>query len=410
MCQHAGVSQSAISKTNITLPCSREREVQMRVLLLSPLDSSHTSKWAESLAKRNVKVCVVGLDEVYDAKLYAQSSNIVVRSLGINASTMTKHAGNMTKLFYLTKLPSLMQEIRLFKPDIVHAHFASSNGLLGSLSNFHPLIVSVWGSDVFDFPEISPFHRALIRFNLSRADRVLSTSLMMARQTNRFTKKPVEVTPFGVDIDQFSSMPRPIHPGIVVGTVKRLEPKYGIDYLLRAFKVLSDRNPQLALSLLVVGEGSQRKQLEALAVSLGVRGKVSFMGHVPYCDIARCHKMIDVFVFPSISDSESFGVAAVEASACGNPVVASNIGGLPEVVEHGVTGFIVPPREPVKIADAIEKLILDSGLRTRMGSAGRRRVENLFNWNHNVSQMIEIYKSTLHGARGSPVEHIRLAS
>lgn len=382
----------------------------MKVLLLSPLDSSHTSKWAESLAKRNVKVCVVGLDAVYDAKLYSQHSNVAVRSLGINPSTMTKRVGNMAKLSYLMKLPSLMQEIRLFKPDIVHAHFATSNGLLGSLSNFHPLIVSVWGSDVFDFPEISPFHRALIKFNLSRADRVLSTSLMMARRTNRFTNKPIEVTPFGVDIDQFSPTSRPIHAGIVIGTVKRLEPKYGIDYLLRAFKMLCDRNPRLALSLLLIGEGSQRKQLEALAVSLGVRQKVTFMGRVPYRDIARCHKMIDVFVFPSTSDSESFGVAAVEASACGNPVVASNIGGLPEVVEHGVTGFIVPPREPVTTADAIEKLILDSGLRARMGSAARRRVENLFNWNHNVSQMIGIYKSVLHGAGSSSAECTQLAS
>jgi len=377
----------------------------MKVLLLSPLDSSHTSKWVESLANRNVKVCVVGLDAVYDAKLYANNSNTVVRSLGINPSTMTKRVGNMAKLFYLTKLPLLMREIKCFKPDIVHVHFASSNGLLGSLSNFHPLIVSVWGSDVFDFPEISPFHRALIRFNLSRADRVLSTSLMMARQTNRFTNKPVEVTPFGVDIDQFSPTPRPVHPGIVVGTVKRLEPKYGIDYLLRAFKILSERNPQLTLSLLIVGQGSQREELEALALRLRIREKVTFVGRVPYHDIARYHKMIDVFVFPSTSDSESFGVAAVEASACGNPVVASNIGGLPEVVEHGVTGFIVPPREPVKTADAIENLILDSGLRSRMGSAGRRRVENLFNWNDNVSQMIRIYNSTLHGARGASVQH-----
>lgn len=383
----------------------------MRVLLLAPLDSSHTSKWAGSLAKHNVKVCVVGLDAVYDAKLYAHnSSNIVVRSLGVNPSTMTRQSGNIAKLSYLAKLPSIMQEIRSFQPDIVHVHFASSNGLLGSLSNFHPLIVSVWGSDVFDFPEISPFHRALIRFNLRRADRVLSTSVVMASQTKKFTHKPVEVTPFGVDIDEFSPMPRPVHRGIVVGTVKRLEQKYGIDYLLRAFKIVCDRNPQLTLNLLVIGEGSQRKPLEALAVSLAIWEKVTFMGRVPYHDIARCHKMIDVFVFPSTSNSESFGVAAAEAGACGNPVVASNIGGLPEVVEDGVTGFIVPPREPAKIAEAIEKLVLDRALRARMGSAGRRRVEMLFNWSHNVSQMIGIYHSTLNGAGVSRFENKRLAS
>jgi glycosyltransferase involved in cell wall biosynthesis len=330
---------------------------------------------------------------VYDPQVYAGQSNIIVRSLGIDSSTISKVIGNITKLSYLVKLPLVKREIKSFKPDIVHAHFASSYGLLGSLSNFHPFIVSVWGSDVFDFPEISPLHRALLRFNLSRADRVLSTGVIMARQTNRFTHKPVKVTPFGVDINQFSPMTRVVHPGIVVGTVKTLEPKYGVEYLLHAFKVVSERNPQLRLSLLVVGGGSQQEPLEALAARLKIQESVTFTGHVPYREIARCHNMIDVSVFTSTS--EAFGVAAVEASACGNPVVASNVGGLPEVVEHGVTGFIVPPRDPQKTADAIEKLVLDASLRSCMGSAGRQRVKKLFNWDDNVSQMIEVYDSTL---------------
>ena len=362
----------------------------MRVLLLSNLESSHTYKWAASLARRGISVCLVGMGSEYDRQLYAGQSNIIVRSLGIDSSTIAY----VTKLSYLMKLPLVEREIRSFRPDIVHAHYATSYGLLGSLSNFHPLIVSVWGSDVFDFPEISPVHRALLRFNLSKADRILSTSAIMARQTNRFTRKPVEVTPFGVDIEQFNPRTRVAHPGIVIGTVKTLEPKYGVDYLLRAFRVLSGRNPQLALKLLVVGGGSQREQLETLAARLGIQESITFTGHVPYREIARWHNMIDVSVFTS--ESESFGVAAVEASACGNPVVASNVGGLPEVVEHGVTGFIVPPRDPHKTADAIEKLVLDGSLRACMGSAGRQRVKKLFNWDDNVSQMIEIYDSILH--------------
>jgi L-malate glycosyltransferase len=375
----------------------------MKVLLLSSIASPHTYKWAESLARRGVRVCVVGMDSVDDPRLYADRADVTVRSLGIDSSTIKKKIGNLRKLSYLIKLPLVKREIKSFRPDIVHAHFATSNGLLGSLCNFHPFIVSVWGSDVFDFPEISAWHRALLRFNLTRADRILSTSMVMARQTNKFTHKPVDVTPFGVDIHQFSPLRRAAHPGIVVGTVKTLEPKYGIEYLLHAFKLLSGRNPQLTLNLLVVGGGPQREQLESLAATLKIKESVTFTGYVPYREIARCHNMIDISVFTSIS--ESFGVAAVEASACGNPVVASDVGGLPEVVEHGVTGFIVPPRDPHKTADAIEKLVLDGSLRACMGSAGRQRVKKLFNWDDNVSQMIEIYNSTLqpHVARQSTI-------
>jgi glycosyltransferase involved in cell wall biosynthesis len=365
----------------------------VKVLLLSDLESSHTYKWAEALARRGVRVCVVGMGSARDPQLYAHSSNIIVRSLGIDSSTITKAVGNVTKLSYLMKLSLVRREIKSFTPDIVHAHFASSYGLLGSLSNFHPLIVSAWGSDVFDFPRISPLHRAVLRFNFSKADRILSTSAVMARQTKQFTHKQVDVTPFGVDMHQFSPMTRGERRGLVVGTVKTLEPKYGVDYLLHAFKVVSERNPRLALKLFVVGGGSQRQQLGELAATLKIRDSVTFTGYVPYREVAHCHNMMDVSVFTSTS--EAFGVAAVEASACGNPVVASNVGGLPEVVEHGVTGFIVPPRDPYKTADAIEKLVLDGSLRACMGSAGRERVQKLFNWDDNVSQMIEVYDSTL---------------
>jgi glycosyltransferase involved in cell wall biosynthesis len=338
---------------------------------------------------------VVSMGAFGDRREYVAHSNITLRSMDIAPSTISKKISNATKLMYLMKVPLVRREIRLFKPDIVHAHFASSYGLLGSLSNFHPLILSVWGTDVFEFPEISPLHRALLRFNLSKADRVLSTSCIMARQTSKFTRKPIEVTPFGVDIRQLRPRKREMRSGVTIGTVKALERQYGIDYLLRAFTILSQRNPLLTLNLLIVGGGSQRGPLESLAGRLGVKEKVTFTGNVPHGEIERWHNMIDISVFPSLS--ESFGVAAVEASACGNPVVASDVGGLPEVVEHGVTGFIVPPRDPYNTANAIEKLVLDSSLRAHMGSAGRDRIERLFNWDDNIRQMVEIYDSTLHG-------------
>jgi glycosyltransferase involved in cell wall biosynthesis len=103
--------------------------------------------------------------------------------------------------------------------------------------------------------------------------------------------------------------------------------------------------------------------------------------------------MIDISVI--VSNQESFGVSVIEAGACENPVVVSNVGGLPEVVEDGVTGIIVPAKNPIATADAIEKLILDKSLRESMGKAGRKRVEALYKWENNVEQMMEIYYKTL---------------
>ena len=103
--------------------------------------------------------------------------------------------------------------------------------------------------------------------------------------------------------------------------------------------------------------------------------------------------MIDVYVALSIIDSESFGVAIVEASACEIPVVVSNVGGLPEVVDDTITGFVVKSKNSQEAAKAIEKLILNKELRLKMGKAGRERVKELYNWEENVNQMINIYKS-----------------
>ena len=105
--------------------------------------------------------------------------------------------------------------------------------------------------------------------------------------------------------------------------------------------------------------------------------------------------MLDIYVALSTLDSESFGVAIIEASACEKPVVVSNAGGLPEVVEDGVTGIIVPKHDEVSAANAIEKLLLDEELRIQMGQNGRKRVKELFDWNHNVAQMIDIYQRML---------------
>ena len=93
--------------------------------------------------------------------------------------------------------------------------------------------------------------------------------------------------------------------------------------------------------------------------------------------------------------ARALGWAVIEASACEKPALVSKVGGLPEVVKDGVTGFIVPPRNPEKAAEAIEKLILNKDLRVRMGQAGRERVKQLYNWDNNVGQMISIYKDAL---------------
>ncbi len=365
---------------------------EMKILLLSDCNSVHTIKWAKGLSKQGLDIIIfsLGVLKVGDY----QNTRVKV----ITAGNSVSRENWLDKLQYLKVLPQLKKVIEGEQPNIVHSHYATSYGLLGALSKFKPFVLSVWGADVFDFPKVSFLHRNIVKYNLKCADKILSTSNVMAKEIKLYTDKDIEVTPFGIDMEIFKPQRETSlfdEEDIVIGTVKTLEEKYGIRHLIDAFKILVDKYPEKPLKLLLVGGGSQEKMLKAKVKELGIEAKVVFTGQIPFDQVPKYHNMLSVSVSVSVSDGESFGVAIIEASACEKPVVVSNVGGLPEVVENGVTGIVVPPRNPQVTFEAIEKLLLDENLRKQMGKAGRERVRNLYDWNDNVQQMIGIYKEIL---------------
>ncbi len=133
-------------------------------------------------------------------------------------------------------------------------------------------------------------------------------------------------------------------------------------------------------------------EYEALARRVAGRGRIRFEGHIAHKDVPAMLGRFDVYVAVSRDDSESFGVAVIEASACGVPVVVSDAGGLPEVVDHGTTGFVIRRDAPLELARMLCKLATDEALRMRLGAAGRLRVRKDYEWRGCVDRMIEIYR------------------
>ena len=366
-------------------------KTRCKVLLLSDPDSVHTIRWANSLRASGIDMSVVGLS-TYGEDTIRKYSNVKVFGLGCNVRKDT----GILDISYLRKLRRLKRLVGTINPDILHAHYASSYGFMGALLGWSAYIISVWGADVYEFPNRSLFHRAILKYSLGRADRVLSTSKCMAIETEKYTEKNISVTPFGVDMVVFKPKKNKgifASNDIVIGTIKTLEEKYGVEYLIRAFSILVLKHKLLPLKLLIVGEGRLEKKLKNLVIELNLEEKVVFSGQIPHKKVPEYFNMLSVSVSVSVSNSESFGVAVIEASACEKPVVVSNVGGLPEVVEDGITGFVVKPKDPIDTANAIEKLILDKKLRDRMGREGKKRVSRFYNWNENVSQMAGIYHS-----------------
>jgi L-malate glycosyltransferase len=158
---------------------------------------------------------------------------------------------------------------------------------------------------------------------------------------------------------------------VVVTSIGSLIRRKGQDVLLRAFSLLGAARER---HLLVVGDGPEQAQLERLVVELGLKGRVTFLGYSN--DIGQICSASDVLALAS--RMESFGLVLAEAGYFGLPVVASAVGGIPEVVEDGVTGLLVPPEDPAALAAALARLIDDRDYRIRLGRAGRERVEVLF--------------------------------
>jgi glycosyltransferase involved in cell wall biosynthesis len=367
----------------------------MKLLMLAEIRSVHTLRWATALAERGINVTVFSIFSNQLAKHYIHK-NITVYKSNLSDFFYHRRDGSLLKLFYLYSVPDLKRVIRKTKPDLLHAHYASSYGVLGALSGAHPLVISVWGNDVYEFPRRSYFHQRLFKYALSNADKLLSTSNVMAGETRKYTNKSIEVTPFGIDISLFKPGKTDVKKKeITIGTVKSLEEKYGIEYLLRAFSIVRQRFPALKLKLLIVGGGSLQAKLENQATQLGIRDFCTFTGKIDYLDIPKYHSQIDIAVFPSIYSSESFGVAVLEASACAKPVIVSRIGGLTEVVEENITGLTAEIKNPESIATAISTLIKDPELRKIMGQNGRKRVAKLYNFSENVDQMVLVYKAVL---------------
>ncbi|MDQ3108540.1 MAG: glycosyltransferase [Bacteroidota bacterium] len=367
--------------------------MKKRILFLADIDSAHTRKWAISLSERGYEIGIFSLRKSESSWFKDFPAIHVFNEDGF--ATEKFHVASALKLSYLQFVPALKATIKTFQPGIVHAHYATSYGLLGVRSGFHPLIISVWGSDIFEFPKKSILHRLLVFNNLKKADAIFSTSEIMKKEVQHYVNHDVAVTPFGVDINEFSPQQTDsLFSGNpkVIGTIKSLENNYGIDVLIKAFALVKKQYPP-DLKLLICGDGTKEQELKKLAEETGYGTDILFAGRINQQEVARYHNMIDVFV--NVSLQESFGVAVVEAMACEKPVVVTSVGGLKEVVEENVSGVFVLPANVEKTAEGIFGLLNDPEKAKRMGKAGRNNVLKKYDWKKNLDEIEKLYAGLL---------------
>jgi glycosyltransferase involved in cell wall biosynthesis len=354
----------------------------------------------ETITRRPLHICIFA-DE---RSVHTQRWVLGLRGLGHRVDLITliknseKDIGGISlmarsKISYLTKIGRLRRLVGKLNPDIFHAHYASSFGFLASFVDHPRKILSVWGDDVIVFPYANPIFRAIVKRALRHSRRITATSEFLRAAVGKLAgiKNEIEVIPFGIDLSQFVYVERETGPTLRIGITKSLRPKYGIDVLIDAFAVLSKKHENL--ELIVAGRGEQEAAYKRKVRDMNLTDRITFVGFIDHSKLPELFGNIDIFVMPSVSDGESFGVAALEASATGLAVVASRVGGVPEVVQDGVTGYLVERRNIEALAETISRLVADANLRRKMGRAGREFVEKNYNWNDNLMQMQSLYYS-----------------
>ena len=301
-------------------------------------------------------------------------------------------AGRIATVASTPLSPALLGELARDPADIIHLHFPYPVGEAAYLlAGRHRPLVITYHSDVVRQQRILRFYRPILWRVLRRADRLLATSPQYARSSpylRRFAGK-TEIVPLGVALNLFrppaSEQARSAEPTILF--VGRFRYYKGLTILLDALRLVPEGR------LILCGSGPAEPDLRARAADPDLAGRVTFTGAVPEEELIRLYRQAWVFVLPAVERSEAFGQVLIEAMASGLPVISTELGtGTSFVNQAGQTGLIVPPRDPVALAEALRTLLADAPLRRRFGAAGRCRAEAEFTLDAMIDRLIWIYE------------------
>ena len=296
------------------------------------------------------------------------------------------------------QMARLVRLIRQLEPTLINAHYLGTPAIYLRLANLlpttHKLVLSVHGSDLTTTPYPTG-NSMLSRFVVCGSQMTTACSANQAGFLREMMgpawAKPVIVTGNGVTPGELQGAPPFEHPRPYILAAARFTPKKGLDVLIRALRHIHDAG--LDVDLILAGAGPEDQRLRDLAAELGLAGRVRFWGVASRAELASLLHGCAVFALPSIW--EAFGIASLEAMVCGKAVVASDCGGIPEVVRHGETGLLVPPGDAPALGAAMAELLRDQERAAAMGQRGRELALHEFTWSAVTDRYMEAYRLAL---------------
>jgi glycosyltransferase involved in cell wall biosynthesis len=289
---------------------------------------------------------------------------------------------------------------RKFKPDIIHAHwpFPHAYIALGAAKLFKiPLVLNFHGAELLLIRK-KKWVKPLLKFAIGQAQAVFANSSFTAGKIKALRNVDVEWSPYGTTLETGTgnAEPHAINGKFKILFVGRHIERKGIRYLIEAAKYL----PRDQFEIRIVGVGDLTEQLKELAAHVsGNSAEIIFTGKLSPEALANEYKTANVFTLPAIVDSkgdtEGLGVVLIEAMELGLPIVASNVGGIPDVVIDGETGILVPEKDPEALASAYKRLAAEPELVKHLLAGAQKRIHECFTWDGIIQRQIAVYNKVL---------------
>jgi glycosyltransferase involved in cell wall biosynthesis len=359
-----------------------------------------TPRVAESAARESFD----GVDVIrFSANIPADLSYGKVAQTKIGAGAKIRRLTAMAS-YVRKQYTAALDAGRQHQPDVIHGHWAIPTGpavVAAARKLGCPSVITMHGGDVYvnheqgyNFPT-RWYVRPVLRRTLRGASGLtaISDDCRTHALNAGANAETIEIIMNGADLRRFSPGEANVsdYGRQMVFACRQLIPRKGIRFLVQAVAMLKTDYPEL--QLVVAGDGMERDSLETLSRDLGIEDRVHLIGWVANADLPTYFRSAIFSVIPSIE--EGFGIPAAEAMGCEIPVIASDAGGLPEVVEDGVTGFVVEKASADALAAAMRKLLDDQDLRRRFGAAGRQKALAEFDWLATARAMESMYEKLI---------------
>lgn len=340
----------------------------MKICFIADGRTIHTQRWIEYFSKEN------------DVNLitYDPMPNPIA---GVTEHVIPGRFNNLYLDFWPRQI-IIQKLIKKISPDLIHAHFITKYGFHLPLGKKYPEIVSAWGDDILILPPKSRLIHYFTKIILKRVDLIYGVSHDINNHIQSdfgISEKKIKYLPFGIDTEMFSPSEEHLkfdRDNIVIFSNRGFYPVYDMATLVEGFSLAYSVNDNLRLFL--KGDGPELSSIKELVAKKGLSAVVTFLDRTEYSQVPVDLNKADIFVTTAVSDGTP--VSLLETMATQTPLIATNLGGVPEWITEGENGLLIPPGDPSSLSEKILLLAEDENLRIKLGKNARKTVLERGDW------------------------------